>query len=61
MDEGDSAHSNSAKIKLKASAVAEKNMFLNLHLYEHLNLGRLCTILLGLFMNREVGKYKLSL
>ncbi len=41
MDGGDSPHSSSANIKLIASAVAEKDMFLNLHLYEHLNFGRL--------------------
>ncbi len=41
MDGGDSSHSSSAKIKLIALVVAKKNMFLNLHLYEHLKLGRL--------------------
>ncbi len=37
MDGGDSPHSSNAKIKLIASVVADKNMFLNLYLYEHLN------------------------
>ncbi len=41
MDGGDTPHSSSAKIKLIAVVVAEKNMFLDLHLYEPLNLGRL--------------------
>ncbi len=41
MDGGDSPHSSSAKIKLIASVVSEKNMFLDLHLYENLKLGRL--------------------
>ncbi len=38
---GDSTYYSSAKIKLIASAVAEKNMFSDLHLYEHLKLGKL--------------------
>ncbi len=41
MDGGDFPHSSSAKIKPIASVVAEKNIFLDLHLYEHLKLGRL--------------------
>ncbi len=41
MDRGDSLHYSSAKIKMIASAVKEKNMFRNLHLYENLTLGRL--------------------
>ncbi len=41
MDGGDSPHSRSVKIKLIASVVAERNMFLGFHLYEHLKLGRL--------------------
>ncbi len=38
---GDSPHSSSTKIKLIASVVAEKNIFLDIHLYDHLKLGRL--------------------
>ncbi len=41
MDGGDSPHSSSAKIKLIVSVVAQKHMFLDLHLYEHLKWGRL--------------------
>ncbi len=41
MHAGDSPHSSSEKIKLIASAGAVKNMFFDLHLYEHLKLGRL--------------------
>ncbi len=41
MDAGDSPHSSSAEIKLIALVVAEKNMFLDLHLYENLKLRRL--------------------
>ncbi len=41
MDGGDSFHSSSAKIKLIASMVAENNIFLDLHLYEHFKLRRL--------------------
>ncbi len=42
MDGENSHHSSSAKIKLIASVVADKkNVFLDLHLYEHLKLGRL--------------------
>ncbi len=37
MDEGDSPQSSSAKINLIASVVAEKNMFFDLHLNEHVN------------------------
>ncbi len=36
MDGGDSPHSSSAKTKLIASAVVDKNMFFDLHLYEYL-------------------------
>ncbi len=32
LDGGDSPHSSTAKIKLIASVVAEKNMLLNIHL-----------------------------
>ncbi len=41
MDERDSPHFSSAKIKLIASEVEEKNMFPDLDLYEHLKLVRL--------------------
>ncbi len=42
MDGRDSPHSSTAKIKLIASVVVEKNMFLDLlHQYEHLKLVRL--------------------
>ncbi len=49
------------KIKLIASVVVEKNMFLDLHLYEHLKLGRLWNNSIVFFMNREGEKYKLVL
>ncbi len=49
MDGEDYPHSSSAKIKLIASVVAEKNMFLYLDLYEHLKLGRLWNNSLGFF------------
>ncbi len=45
MDKRDSPHSSSAKIKMIASAIAEKNIFLDLHLYEHLKLERLIKII----------------
>ncbi len=57
MDGAYSPHSSSAKIKLTASVVAEKNMFLDFHLYDHLKLGNYETILLGFFMTRKGGKY----
>ncbi len=41
IDGGDFPLSSSAKIKFIASAVAKKNMFLDLHLYVHIKLGRL--------------------
>ncbi len=58
MDGGDSPNSTSAKFKLIASVVAEKNMFLDLHLYEHLKLGRLWNNSIVFFMNRKGEKYK---
>ncbi len=60
MGGGNSPYSGSTKIKLIASVVAEKNMFFDLHLYEHLKLGRLLNNSV-VFMNREVEKYKLVL
>ncbi len=58
---GDSSHSSSAKIKLIASVVAKKNIFLDLHLYEHLKLGRLSNNSIVFFMTREGEKYQLVL
>ncbi len=59
MDGGES-HSSNAKIKLIASVIVKKNMFLDLHLYEHLKLGRLWNNSI-VFMTREGEKYQLVL
>ncbi len=61
MDGWDSSHSSSAKFKLIVSVVAKTNMFLDLHLYEHLKLGRLWNNSIVILMTREGEKYKLVL
>ncbi len=59
MDGEDSPHSSSEKIKLIVSVFAEKNMFLDLHLYEHLKLGRLWNST-GFFYKQTRGEIQVS-
>ncbi len=61
MDEGDSPHSSSAKFKLIASVIANKNIFLDLHLYEHLKLDNALCLFLDHLSNFSFRHWNLIL